>query len=173
MKKIFTSIGISLVAVAVVLGAGGTGYTGAPSPQVATVTLTPNTVAPVITNNVEVVGVQLVTTSGTGTAKFYDCPSTADPYYGTNYVTGEYTSTAGYNTNMVTSYVGYNGYTNWYTNAGYFTYTVTNAAATNELTPKGVLPLIGGTVTSGNNAMLFNQGIMVLAPTITRTTSPI
>lgn len=163
MKK--TILSLSIVALAVTAFAQFNPYTGAPAPAVVMVTLTPGVPALVKTNNLNVVGVQLVTTLGTGTVSFYDNNATNAPYNGTNYVTAAYATTRSFTTNYVTSYVGANGYTNFYTNAGLWTLTYTNAAATNALSPKGVLPLIGGTVTSGNNQMRFVSGIVALATT--------
>lgn len=66
--------------------------------------------------------------------EFFDNNSiSAANSYGTNVqITSAYVTRSGYATNLVTSFVGNNGYTNWYTNAGYFTYNVTNAVGTNK-----------------------------------------
>ena len=152
------SIGVSALA------AGGT---GSPAPLFVSVTLSPNVPVIAVSNNVTIQGVSFLTPSGSGTVAIYDNISTNAPYLGTNYVTSAYVSRASYATNTVTSYVGYNGYTNYYTNTGYWTYNVTNAAATNVLTPQGVFPVISGVVSTYNTPVAANLGAVFVATTNT------
>lgn len=84
------------------------------------------------TNRASVYSIEL-TSDKAVTVDFYDCESLAAPYYGTNSTSAAYTTRSSYATNYVTSMIGYNGMTNWYTNAGIWTITSTNAAATNAL----------------------------------------
>ncbi len=165
MKKLLTILGVSVIGVAVVIAAGGTGYTGAPSPSVLVVSLTAGVAKIALTNNVEVVNVTLNTTAAAGGSlvRFFDSSSTNDPYYGTNYVNASYVSTASYASNVVTSYVGYNGYTNWYTNTGSYTLYTTNAANTNNLPAKGAAFVPYNAIATLDTPMAFQQGISVLA----------
>ena len=165
MKKLSTLV--SVLGFSALVAFGANGYTGGPTPSIMTVTLTPGVATALITNNITVQGVSFLTPSGMGLVSLYDSYNTAAPYYGTNYVTSSYVSRAGYATNYVTSYVGYNGYTNWYTNAGYWTYTVTNAAATNALSPQGLYPVISGVISTYNTPASFQQGVVALATTNT------
>lgn len=77
--------------------------------------------------------VLLVGGAGSGIIKLFDQNTLADPYFGTNYTSSAYATNFTYATNYVTSFVGYNGVTNWSTNTGVWTISVTNAAATNQL----------------------------------------
>jgi hypothetical protein len=54
-------------------------------------------------------------------------------WWGTNFVNGANISRSTFATNLVTSYVSTVNYTNWYTNAGLYSVTTTNVAATNAL----------------------------------------
>lgn len=167
MKTLFSIVAALSLSLAPVLAAGGTGFTGQPTPQVMTLTLSPNVVIPILTNNFQIVAASFIPTTGGGYVYLFDEYRTNAPYFGTNGVTGSYVSRSGYTTNMVTSYVGYNGYTNYYTNAGYFTYSVTNAAATNVLSPQGVFATVAGQITSASYPMMFNQGGSIWATTNT------
>lgn len=101
------------------------------------------------------------------TVRLYDNTNAvdSDPYFGTNYVTAEYISRASYPTTIVDSYISPVGFTNWYTNTGIYTYTVTNAAATNELTPNAVLAVGANSVMAYDMDSLFVKGITVMADT--------
>lgn len=165
MKKLSTLIGVVGLGVTCAFGAGGTGYTGAPAASVLTVTLAPNVPLVVLTNNVTVQGVSFLTPAGTGLVSLYDASTTNAPIYGTNYVTSSFISRASYMTNYVTSFVGYNGYTNWYTNNGVWTYNVTNAAATNALSPQSVYPVISGVISTYNSPVSIQQGLSLVATT--------
>lgn len=116
------------------------------------------------TNRAGIYGIEL-TSDKAVTVKFYDTGTTNEPYFGTNYVTAAYQSRIQYKTNFASSYIGQNGFTNWYTNVGLFTLNVTNAAATNQLNP-GFVAVVGA-----NQAvvypvdLLFEQGVVVQATT--------
>lgn len=169
MNKTFKQIGtgLCLLGLAAVSFAGiGNGYTGAPAPSIWTGAITAATPTVVLTNNVEVVQVNLFTGSGVNSSlvSFFDCNTTNAPYYGSNYVTStSYTNRIGYTTNVVTSYVGYNGYTNYYTNSYYWYAANGVAASTNALAPQGVLYAVSGTVGTYNNIMMFNQGVSIFS----------
>lgn len=123
-----------------------------------------NAVSLLTTNRASVYQIQLESTVA-GTIHFYDCDSVADPYFGTNYVNAAYVSRTSYATNLVTSYVGTTGVTNWYTNAGLFTLNVTNAANTNQL-PRLISLVYGANqATTYNIDALFVRGITALSST--------
>lgn len=163
MKKILFGIGVSALLSTTVIAGFSNGFTGSPAP----IPIVVNAVAGVpiiaVTNNVTVIGITLTTSATASLVSFYDCPSLADPIRGTNYLTSSYISRAGFSTNYVTSYVGYNGYTNFYTNQGFWTYNVTNAAATNVLAPQAALFANNTTIASYNNSVSFQQGVSILA----------
>lgn len=116
----------------------------------------------VTTNRASVYSVELTATAN-ALVSFYDIDVTNAPYYGTNYVNASYVSRTSYTTNLVTSYVGYNGYTNWYTNQGIFTLTVTNAANTNALAPLLSAVVGANTLTTYSVDALFTRGIVAVA----------
>jgi len=97
--------------------------------------------------------------------KFFDQNSLADPLYGTNYLTSAYTGVNSYATNYVTSFIGNNGLTNWFTNAGIFTYTATIAAATNNLPSSGSFVVGAGTYAIYNTDALFTRGVCFVSTT--------
>ncbi len=97
--------------------------------------------------------------------KLYDNATLAAPGNGTNYVTAEYIGRSSYATNVATTYVGANGLTNWYTNSYVFTYSVTNAAATNALTPSASFVVAAGTYAVYNTDALFTRGIVAWSST--------
>src|SRR5215471_7531163 len=74
------------------------------------------------TNRASVYQVEATSTGG-GLIQLFDSDNTAAPYYGTNYVNAAYATRITYPTNYVTSFIGYNGFTNWYTNLGIWTIT--------------------------------------------------
>lgn len=125
-------------------------------------TLTQTSSGLATTNRASVYQVTLTSSDNT-TVKLFDSDSTAAPYYGTNYVNAAYTTRTTYPTNYVTSFVGYNGVTNWSTNAGIWTLTITNAANTNALTPKVVAVCAGNTYVVQDVDALFVRGIYVLS----------
>lgn len=99
------------------------------------------------------------------TVLFYDQNTVAAPYYGSNYVTSAYVSYTAYPSNIVTSYVGFNGVTNWYTNSYSFTLATTNAAATNAMSAVLTVPVSRGLSSTITTDALFTRGIVVRATT--------
>lgn len=110
------------------------------------------------TNNISVTSVE-ITSPTTTTVQLFDCASVADPYFGTNYVTSAWVGRQSLATNLVSSYVGYNGYTNWYTNVGIYTITVTNAAATNALPAMGAFGVSANAYATYSFDALFTRGV--------------
>lgn len=96
------------------------------------------------TNRASITSVEL-TGANPGTVQLFDSDTVAAPYFGTNYVNTNYLYRVTTNGTYVTNYVGYNGYTNWYTNVGVLTYTLTNAVFTNPLPVLGAFAIAGGT----------------------------
>lgn len=96
---------------------------------------------------------------------FYDQNTIADPYFGTNYVASAYAYRTTYSTNYVTSYVNQLGYTNWYTNAGLWTLTLTNAASTNVLAKAGSYAVGANAYAVYPVDQIYNRGIVVTAST--------
>lgn len=163
LKNILLAAAIGFSGITTVV-ASNNGNTGAPAGIAASYTIQPGVPFTILTNNLTIFSVQILSTNLTF-VNFYDCSSTNLPYSGTNYVTAAYPAPQSYTTNLVTSYVGSNGYTNWYTNANVqFTYSVTNAAATNALAPIGSFAAIPNVVASYGSEMLFSQGVTVWSP---------
>jgi hypothetical protein len=115
-----------------------------------------------------------ITVSGTQSGSFYlfdsdntnNIPtSAAVGTWGTNYVSGTNITSKTYATNYVTSYVGYLGYTNWYTNAGQWTYLITNLPATNALTPMAAGAVGANQVATYPLDAIFNRGVVITATT--------
>lgn len=133
--------------------------------------------AAVLSTNVTVGGVHLLSTARASvysievisdknvTVDFYDCDTKADPYYGTNSVSAAYVSRTSYATNIASSYIASNGYTNWYTNSGIFTYSVTNTAATNALPKMATIVAAANTYNVHNVDAIFTRGIAILTTT--------
>ena len=86
------------------------------------------------TNRANIYQIQLSSTAS-GTFSIFDADNTNAPFLGIYYTNAPYISRASFNTNSVTSMVGQNGITNWYTNNYQWVYNVTNAANTNLLSP--------------------------------------
>lgn len=114
------------------------------------------------TNNASVYSVE-ITSSSVAMLQFFDMDSLAAPYYGTNSTNGAWVGRLTYPTNYVTSFIGYNGYTNYYTNVGMWTISQTNAASTNALSPLFTAVTAGNTYAVYNVDALFSRGISVLA----------
>lgn len=103
------------------------------------------------------------TATASSVIDFYDQDTLAAPYYGTNIVISSGLVTrSSYVTNIASSYVGYNGYTNWYTNSGiWFVNTTNSVATTNALTP--TLSFVVGpnvAVTYAADA-IFSRGVVM------------
>jgi hypothetical protein len=116
------------------------------------------------TSRASVYSVELTSPAST-MIELFDCDSVAAPYNGTNSTNASYVSRTTYATNIATSYVGANGYTNWYTNSGLWTVTTTNAASTNALTPQLTFVAQANTVGSYSTDALFTRGICVRCTT--------
>lgn len=114
------------------------------------------------TNRASVYQIEITATANTK-VDFYDMDATNAPYWGTNYVNSAYATRVTYSTNLVTSFVGNNGYTNWYTNVGVYTLTVTNAANTNALSPMFSAVVAGNTYAVYNVDALFVRGVVAVA----------
>lgn len=115
------------------------------------------------TNRASIYSVELYSTQAQ-TVKLFDQNTLASPYYGTNYATAAFPVRTVYSTNYITSYVGYNGYTNWYTNAGIFSITTTNSGVTNELSSQAfIVPASAYAVY--NTDILCAKGIVLLTTT--------
>lgn len=134
--------------------------------QTATISTNIANATPVLltTNRASIYSIE-ITSDKSVLVDFFNNNSVAAPVYGTNYVTAAYPYRISYSTNYVTSYIGNTGYTNWYTNAGIWTLTLTNAAATNALSA-------GFSATVGANTyavypvdLLFEKGIVVRGTT--------
>lgn len=117
------------------------------------------------TNRASAYQVGIVAGSQPVTVSLYDCDMITDPFLGTKYTNAAYVIRTTIASNYVTSFVGYNGYTNWYTNVGIATLTTTNAANTNNLPAiwSGGAPA-NSYVTIGIDA-LFVRGITAVVNT--------
>ena len=138
------------------------------SAQAAIMTLntTTNNVYLLSTNGVDVQSIA-VSSAYSASVELFDLDTLAAPYYGTNKVTSAYATRTSFPTNYVTSYVGFTGYTNWYTNAGRWTLVTTNAAATNSLVPLSAFAIGANQVANSDDPVTFAKGITVRANTNT------
>ena len=107
--------------------------------------------------------VSTVTVIGTNnvTVRLYDQNTLADPYYGTNVVIPEYVSRSSYPTNIVNTFIGYQGLTNSYTNTGIFSYYVTNSASTNVLQVSAALSGSATAPVTYSGDWLFSRGVVI------------
>lgn len=118
------------------------------------------------TNRASVYSIEVSSASPT-TLYFYDVNSAAAPYYGTNVVNAAYITRTSSAVAWASNFVNAYGYTNWWTNNGIASATVTNAAATNRA------PVMIGVVGAANTYVVYNtdalfaRGISVHAPTAT------
>ena len=132
---------------------------------VTNVTTTTSGLYPVFTNRVNLLSATVLSANNS-VLEFFNAITNA-PYNGTNYVIGSTNYTRGYaQSNIVTSFVQADtGITNWYTNAGLFTYTITNAPSTNRLAPAAVL--VGGSqpITYNNINALCENGLTIRSTT--------
>lgn len=117
-----------------------------------------------LTNRASVYSVEL-SSQYPAFVRLYDANTLAAPYYGTNYVNSAYTGVSSYPTNYVTSFVGQNGVTNWYTNTGIYTYTATVAANTNQLPAGASFVIAPNTYAIYNTDALFVKGIVAYTDT--------
>lgn len=124
--------------------------------------------APILisTNRAAVYSVEISSTTA-GLVKLFDQNTTAAPYYGTNFVTEAYPYRVSYTTNMLGTYVGSNGYTNYVTNVGIFSLTLTNAAATNALNPSFAASIGANIAAVHATDAVFNRGVVALCQGVT------
>lgn len=161
MKKLLVSIVLGAT-MTVSSFAAGSAF-GQPALQVASASCTGS---PLIlsSNNIIITSITILSTNF-ATVRFYDTVLTNAPYFGTNYTTAAYVSPLAYATNIVTSFVGYNGYTNFYTNSGWATVLVTNGITTNALPAQGSFATIPNVVASYDAQMTFSSGATVYCST--------
>lgn len=132
-----------------------------------------------LTNRAAVYAVELTGTNAANTIQLYDCDTlgyvTNGPAFGTSIVSAAYTYRSGYPTNYVTGpyVVGYGtnyaaipvgsyNQTNYITNAGFWTLTATNAAATNKANPLLALTVGANAYAIYNVDALFSRGIVAM-----------
>lgn len=149
MKKLILSLVLSLAAVAAIQ-----------AQVIISTNVTSAGTTLVSTNRVSAYSFEVAATNAI-TLYFYDQDNMADPYFGTNWVTGAYISRSTFPTNIASSYVNPNGYTNWYTNAGLFTLTTTNAAATNSLPAMAVINVGANETRVAYVPAIFTRGIVM------------
>ena len=82
-------------------------------------------------------------------------------YWGTNFVNTPYISRITFATNIVSSYTNYNGFANWYTNAGLYTLTTTNVASTTAMAALATITTGGAETRVSYVDALFNRGIII------------
>lgn len=116
------------------------------------------------TNGMSVYSVE-ITGAYPANVVLYDMDSIAAPYYGTNYTTSAWTGRTSSLVTNATSFVGYNGYTNWYTNITMQISSQANAAATNNLPPMGSFAVSGGSYAVYNTDIMLSRGLCVLVNT--------
>lgn len=122
------------------------------------------------TNRLRVYSVEITTTNAQ-TFRLWDNDNTnnvptaaTSGWWGTNFVNGANISRVTYATNVASSYVSPVGYTNWYTNAGIWSLTTTNIAATNATVPMTVVATGGAETRVTYVNQIFTRGV-VFTPT--------
>ena len=95
-------------------------------------------------------------------ARFYDQSTLAAPYYGTNYVTAEYSGRSTYATNYVTTWTNSTGVINYATNSGVWTVTTTVEAATNGLPAIVEANTVANAVSIYDVDAIFTKGIVAV-----------
>jgi hypothetical protein len=103
----------------------------------------------------------IVTSDKAVTVEMWDMGTLAAPFYGTNVTNGAYVTRTSVATNYVTSYVGFTGYTNWYTNTGRWTVTNTVAAGTNAATPIQVVATSANVSSAYDTPFSVTRGLVV------------
>lgn len=114
----------------------------------------------ITTNRVNVYQIQL-SSSANGIISFYDCDTTNGPSFGLFYTNQSWVTRASFASNVVTSFVGQNGVTNWFTNSVQFSQFVTNANGTNAFNPLVAAAFGANLPTVLNVDALFERGITV------------
>lgn len=118
----------------------------------------------ITTNRANVTQIMLSSTA-TGVAQFYNSDNTNAPFFGMFYTNAPYWNLNHYPSNVVTSFIGQNGITNWYTNAYEYYYFVTNVANTNELQPLAALAFAANIPVVINVDMLCERGLTIRTTT--------
>jgi len=116
------------------------------------------------TNRASVYSIELTSTNS-ATVYLYDCDrvaysATAGNCWGYQYTNASYITVVQQPSTNVLNYVGYNGYTNWYTNVGASVTFSTNAIATNNLPIIGAFAIAPNTYAVYNTEMLFSRGLI-------------
>lgn len=119
----------------------------------------------VTTNRLNIRQVQISAAQDSVKFEIFNNDSLATPKFGTNYTLSSYVSKNSYSTNIWSSFIDSGGVTNYYTNSGIFTYSVTNAASTNVLSPSFVGYAQPNTVISFNTDILNEKGTVIRAST--------
>lgn len=136
-----------------------------PAPTIATNLPATNTVSLLSTNRASVYSVTLSSPKDT-IVYFYDSDGGyVAPLFGTNGTNPAYIGRFTTNITSASSFVGSNGYTNWVTNVGVYTYTSTVASTSSELPKIGAMAVAAGTIQTKTVSWLFVRGITVLAST--------
>jgi len=121
----------------------------------------------ITTNRTRVYSIEITTTNAYN-LRFWDNDntvntptSTASGWWGTNFVNGAYITRSSYPTSYVQTYVSPQNFTNWYTNAGVWTVTATNAAGTNATTPLWTTATAGAETRVSYVDVVFSRGVLV------------
>ena len=119
------------------------------------------------TNRLKVYSIEVSTTNAYN-FRFWDNDNTVNTptstgtgWWGTNFVSGSYISRSTYPTTYVNSYIGYNGFTNWYTNSGVWSVTTTNSQATNAVAPLFTIATSGAETRVNYVDAIFTRGMLV------------
>lgn len=107
----------------------------------------------------------VLTATDNVTVRLFDMDKVVVPHWGTNYTNATYWNTVSYATNYVTSYIGMNGVTNWYTNPGIWTYSNNVVAATNALSPVWSGAIAANTAVTFNTDFLAERGLTIQGST--------
>ena len=120
------------------------------------------------TNRVRIYQVEVAATNAQ-TFRFYDNDnathtgaSLANPgFWGTNFVSGLSYTRVTWPSNVVSSFVGQTGFTNWYTNSGMFSLLVTNVQTTNVMSPLVSIATGGAETRLVGVDALFTRGVVI------------
>lgn len=151
MKKILLTLSLALIGFAV-------------QAEVLSTNVTAGGVHLLSTNRASVYNIQ-ITSGNSVMVTAFDCDSVAAPFLGTNYTNAAFYSKTTYTTNIASSYIGANGVTNWITNSGIYTLSVSNAPNTNALPAMGSWVVAGNTYMTADTDMLFTRGIVLRTTT--------
>lgn len=118
----------------------------------------------ITTNRINITQVMITSAAG-GLAQLYNMDNTNAPFFGMFYTNAPYYTRLNYSTNIATSFVGQNGYTNWYTNNYQYYYNSTNVANTNELTPMASFAFVANIPVVMNADILCERGLTIRTTT--------